>query len=47
MPIPTWHTSDDFDLSSFPAIRAWLERIAAEPGHVAMQVQPVDAAVAK
>jgi glutathione S-transferase len=37
----------DFDLSSFPAIRAWLERIAAEPGHVAMQVQPVDAAVAK
>jgi glutathione S-transferase len=37
----------DFDLSSFPAIRAWLERIAAEPGHVAMQVQPVDAAVAE
>jgi glutathione S-transferase len=37
----------DFDLRGFPAIRAWLERIAAEPGHVAMHVQPVDAAVAK
>jgi glutathione S-transferase len=27
-----------FDLSSYPAIRAWLDRVAAEPGHV-----PIDA----
>ena len=26
----------DFDLTPFPAVRAWLERVAAEPGHVAM-----------
>ena len=25
-----------FDLEPFPSIRAWLERVAAEPGHVAM-----------
>jgi glutathione S-transferase len=23
-----------FDLATFPAVRAWLERVAAEPGHV-------------
>jgi glutathione S-transferase len=28
----------EFDLSSYPRIRAWLERVAAEPGHV-----PIDA----
>jgi glutathione S-transferase len=27
-----------FDLSRYPAIRAWLDRVAAEPGHV-----PIDA----
>ena len=27
-----------FDLASYPAIRAWLDRVAAEPGHV-----PIDA----
>ncbi len=27
-----------FDLARYPAIRAWLERVAAEPGHV-----PIDA----
>jgi glutathione S-transferase len=27
-----------FDLASYPAIRAWLERVAAQPGHV-----PIDA----
>jgi glutathione S-transferase len=27
-----------FDLTPFPAIRAWLDRVAAEPGHV-----PIDA----
>jgi len=24
----------DFDLSDYPAIRAWLDRVAAQPGHV-------------
>jgi len=28
----------DFDLDPYPAIRAWLERVAAQPGHV-----PIDA----
>ena len=27
-----------FDLAEFPAVRAWLDRVAAEPGHV-----PIDA----
>jgi glutathione S-transferase len=27
-----------FDLGGYPAIRAWLERVAGEPGHV-----PIDA----
>jgi glutathione S-transferase len=37
----------DFDLARFPAVRRWLGRVAAEPGHVAMdwQPQPLDAAV--
>jgi glutathione S-transferase len=26
----------DFDLTPFPALRAWLARVAAEPGHVGM-----------
>jgi glutathione S-transferase len=35
------HAADEggFDLAGFPAIRAWLERVAAQPGHV-----PIDAA---
>ncbi|MCE3287530.1 MAG: gst [Gaiellaceae bacterium] len=28
----------DFDLDAYPAIRTWLERVAAQPGHV-----PIDA----
>src|SRR4051812_44252456 len=24
----------EFDLSTYPAVRAWLDRVAAEPGHV-------------
>ena len=34
------HVADEggFDLDPYPAIRAWLERVAAEPGHV-----PIDA----
>lgn len=27
----------DFDLSTYPALRAWLERVRAQPGHVPMQ----------
>ncbi len=34
----------DYDLASFPAIRGWLERVAAEPGHVTMLEQPADVA---
>jgi glutathione S-transferase len=30
----------DFDLARFPAVRAWLDRVAAEPGHVAIDWQP-------
>ena len=30
----------DFDLARFPAVRAWLQRVAAQPGHVAMDWQP-------
>jgi glutathione S-transferase len=36
----------DYDLATFPAIRGWLDRVAAEPGHVAMIEQPVDVEVA-
>jgi glutathione S-transferase len=34
------HVADEggFDLGGYPAIRAWLERVASEPGHV-----PIDA----
>lgn len=34
------HVADEggFDLDPYPAIRAWLERVAAQPGHV-----PIDA----
>jgi glutathione S-transferase len=30
----------DFDLGAFPNVRAWLDRVAAEPGHVPMDWQP-------
>ena len=30
----------DYDLMTFPEIRAWLDRVAAEPEHVAMDWQP-------
>jgi glutathione S-transferase len=26
----------DYDLAGYPAVRAWLERVASEPGHVGM-----------
>ena len=30
------HVADEggFDLAPFPAVRAWIERVGAEPGHV-------------
>ena len=37
----------DFDLSRYPAVRAWLARVAAEPGHVAMDWQPDELAAAE
>jgi glutathione S-transferase len=37
------HTCD-FDLTTFPAIGAWLDRMAAQPGHVLMDEQPAEAA---
>jgi glutathione S-transferase len=36
----------DFDLGTFPAIRAWLLRVAAEPGHVGMDWRPAEIAAA-
>ena len=30
----------DYDLTTFPAIRAWLDRVAAQPDHIAMEWQP-------
>ena len=35
----------DFDLQTFPAIRAWLNRIVDQPGHVAMDWHPAAEAV--
>jgi glutathione S-transferase len=32
----------DFDLTPYPAVRAWLARVAAEPGHIAMHWQPIE-----
>jgi glutathione S-transferase len=34
----------DFDLTAFPAVRAWLDRMAEQPGHVPMDEQPAEAA---
>jgi glutathione S-transferase len=35
-----------FDLSEYPAVSAWLERVAAEPGHVPMRDPQLQAAPA-
>ncbi|MDE1974615.1 MAG: glutathione S-transferase family protein, partial [Hyphomicrobiales bacterium] len=42
------HVADqcDFDLTAFPALRAWLARVANEPGHVTMQFNRTDAVAA-
>jgi len=37
----------DFDLGRYPAVREWLARVAAEPGHIAMDWQPQPFAVAQ
>jgi glutathione S-transferase len=29
-----------FSLDDYPAVKAWLERVASEPGHVAMDENP-------
>ena len=29
-----------FDLAAYPALRAWLERVAAQPGHVTLDYRP-------
>jgi glutathione S-transferase len=34
----------DFDIASFPAVRAWLDRIASEPGYVPMLKLPATVA---
>ena len=33
----------DYDLAAFPAVRAWLARVAAEPRHVTMDFSPTAA----
>jgi len=37
----------DFDLSAFPYIRAWLDRVSGEPDHVAMDWQPANVVAAE
>jgi glutathione S-transferase len=37
----------DYDLAGFPAVRAWLARVAAEPRHVRMDWHPLAAAAAE
>jgi glutathione S-transferase len=34
----------DFDLTAFPAVRAWLNRVAEQPGHMLMDEQPAETA---
>ena len=31
----------EFDLAPYPAIRAWLERVASQPGHIAIEPERV------
>jgi glutathione S-transferase len=33
-----------YDLATFPEVRAWLDRVAAQPGHVHMLQEPAEAA---
>ena len=36
------HVADEggFDLADYPAVSAWLARVAAEPGHIPMSPAP-------
>jgi len=34
-------------MTGFPYIRAWIDRVAAEPGHVSMDWQPAAALAAE
>jgi glutathione S-transferase len=36
-----------FDLTGFPAVRAWLKRVAEQPGHVRMEWHPKALAIAE
>jgi glutathione S-transferase len=37
----------DYDLAPFPAVRAWLKRVAAQPDHVTMEFDTAAAVAAK
>jgi len=37
----------DYELTTFPKIRAWLERVAAQPGYVSMDWQPENVVAAE
>jgi glutathione S-transferase len=37
----------DYDLTTFPQIRAWLKRVAAEPGHITMDFSTQAMAIAE
>lgn len=43
------HIADrcDFDLSGFPYLRAWIDRVAAEPRHIAMDWKPAEVVAAE
>ena len=43
------HTANEstFDLTGFPSLRAWLKRVASQPGHVAINWQPAAMAIAE
>jgi glutathione S-transferase len=36
-----------FDLTGFPAVRAWLKRIAGQPGHISMEWSPAAMEIAE
>ena len=37
----------DFDLTGFPAVRAWLKRVAGDSGHISMDWHPASMAIAE
>ncbi len=43
------HTANEsaFDLTGFPSIRAWLKRVANQPGHVTINWEPTTMAIAE